>query len=47
MTGDADDEGLSAPFGHELVPYGLRFPRLGQIGEPPDVVGLHRAGLFA
>lgn len=43
----ADYEGLSAPFGHELVPYGLRLSRSLQVGERADVVDIHRAGLLA
>ncbi len=47
MAAGADDEGLSAPFGHELVPYGLRSPRSFEIGKLADMVGFHDAGLLA
>jgi hypothetical protein len=38
----ADDEGLSAPLGHELVPRGLRLPGLCEIGELGDVMSVYR-----
>jgi len=47
MAGGADDEGLPAPFGHELVPDGLRVPGLVEVGELADVVDIHCAGLLA
>ncbi len=47
MAAGADHEGLAPTFGHELIPGGLRPPRVFEIGEFADVVDIHRAGLLA